>query len=71
MLMLAHVRVRQGSEHDSPALSDAMIPQSVFYSLIPVWGYAGSPDEMRLDQGTLIFKKKCSVFPDHRVLVSN
>ena len=53
------------------ALSDAMIPQSVFYSLIPVWGYAGSPGDMRLDHGTLIFKKKCSVFPHHRVLMSN
>ena len=53
------------------ALSDAMIPPSVYYTLIPVWGYEGSPDEMRLDQGTLMFRKKSSAFPHHRVLVSN
>ena len=53
------------------ALNDAMIPPSVFYTLIPVWGYAGSPDEMRFDQGTLMFRKKSSAFPHHRVLVSN
>ena len=52
-------------------LSDAKIPPSVYYTLILEWGYAGSPDEMRLEQGTLMFRNKSSALPHHRVLVSN
>ena len=51
-------------------ISGSVLP-SIHYTLVPVWGYAGSLHEMRLERGTLQFRKKSSALPHHRVLVSN
>ena len=53
------------------ACAQAGIPPAVYYTMVAVWTYAGSPEDLQPQSGVLSFEARKAALPNTRVFVSN